>query len=279
MVLKIPPPPPIANSDPVFNRWLLELTNILNGGGTDLSAVTAPTQPPGTNNTTIATTAFVAAASASSPSNATPLMDATPGLPGTSTAFSRGDHVHPTDTSRAPLASPTFTGTPQAPTAAPGANNNVLATTAFVATSFAPLASPTFTGTPAAPTAAPGTNTAQLATTAFVQAAVVAGSGLGVAKAWVKFAGQGANGACVVNASFNVSGVTRSAAGVYTVTFTSPFASADYACNVTQIAGASPAWGQVQNGGMAAGSVQVGFVTAPLAGSDPGSGMVVCFGT
>ena len=38
----------------------------------------------------------------------------------------------------------------------------------------APLASPTFTGTPAAPTAAPGTNTTQLATTAFVQAALAA---------------------------------------------------------------------------------------------------------
>lgn len=34
------------------------------------------------------------------------------------------------------------------------------------------IASPTFTGTPAAPTAAPGTDTTQLATTAFVQAAV-----------------------------------------------------------------------------------------------------------
>lgn len=34
----------------------------------------------------------------------------------------------------------------------------------------APLASPTFTGTPAAPTAAPGTNTTQIATTAFVLA-------------------------------------------------------------------------------------------------------------
>ena len=33
----------------------------------------------------------------------------------------------------------------------------------------APLASPTFTGTPAAPTATVGTNTTQLATTAFVQ--------------------------------------------------------------------------------------------------------------
>lgn len=36
----------------------------------------------------------------------------------------------------------------------------------------APLASPTFTGTPAAPTASGGTNTTQIATTAFVQAAI-----------------------------------------------------------------------------------------------------------
>lgn len=38
--------------------------------------------------------------------------------------------------------------------------------------SLAPKASPTFTGTPAAPTAAPGTNTTQLATTGFVKAAM-----------------------------------------------------------------------------------------------------------
>ena len=38
--------------------------------------------------------------------------------------------------------------------------------------SLAPKASPTFTGTPAAPTAAPGTNTTQLATTGFVKAAI-----------------------------------------------------------------------------------------------------------
>lgn len=41
---------------------------------------------------------------------------------------------------------------------------------------LAPLASPTFTGTPAAPTAAPGTNTTQLATTAFVLANAGGGS-------------------------------------------------------------------------------------------------------
>jgi len=38
--------------------------------------------------------------------------------------------------------------------------------------SKAPVASPTFTGTPAAPTAVSGTNTTQIATTAFVQAAI-----------------------------------------------------------------------------------------------------------
>ena len=38
----------------------------------------------------------------------------------------------------------------------------------------APLASPTLTGTPAAPTASAGTNTTQLATTAFVEADVTA---------------------------------------------------------------------------------------------------------
>jgi len=38
----------------------------------------------------------------------------------------------------------------------------------------APLASPAFTGTPTAPTAAPGTNTTQISTTAFVQAAIAA---------------------------------------------------------------------------------------------------------
>lgn len=30
---KVPPPPNIAKTDPVLNRWLLELTSILNGAG------------------------------------------------------------------------------------------------------------------------------------------------------------------------------------------------------------------------------------------------------
>lgn len=98
---------------------------------------------------------------------------------GTSKLYARADHVHPTDTTRAPLASPTFTGTPAAPTPAADTNTTQLATTAYVIgqagaanpvmngavavgtslrysrqdhvhptdTTRAPLASPTFTGT------------------------------------------------------------------------------------------------------------------------------------
>ena len=45
----------------------------------------------------------------------------------------------------------------------------------FDLSDVAPLASPSFTGTPTAPTAASGTNTTQIATTEFVQAAVASG--------------------------------------------------------------------------------------------------------
>ena len=69
-------------------------------------------------------------------STTTPKMDGTAKV-GTELAFARGDHVHPTDTSRAPLASPTFTGTPKAPTAAKGTDNTQIATTAFVQTAIA----------------------------------------------------------------------------------------------------------------------------------------------
>jgi hypothetical protein len=70
---------------------------------------------------------------------------------------------------KAPLASPTLTGTPAAPTAAADTNTTQIATTAFVVgQGYAKLASPTLTGTPTAPTAAADTNTTQLATTAYV---------------------------------------------------------------------------------------------------------------
>lgn len=173
---------------------------------------TAPTAAADTSTTQLATTAFVTGQASSS----TPLIDGTATI-GTSLKYARADHVHPTDTSRAALASPTFTGTPAAPTASPDTNTTQLATTAFVVgqasattpamdgsatvgtslkyaradhvhptdTSRAALASPTFTGTPAAPTPAVDTSTTQLATTAFVlgQAASATPSALGSATA------------------------------------------------------------------------------------------------
>ena len=70
-----------------------------------------------------------------SASTTTPAMDGTASA-GSETAFARGDHVHPTDSTRAPLASPTFTGTPAAPTATAGTNTTQIATTAFVNTAI-----------------------------------------------------------------------------------------------------------------------------------------------
>jgi len=77
----------------------------------------------------------------------------------------------------APINSPTFTGIPQAPTAAFGDASAQIATDAFVAAAvapLAPLASPNLTGIPTAPTAGFGTNNTQIASTAFVQTAIAA---------------------------------------------------------------------------------------------------------
>ncbi|HHW0250858.1 TPA: phage tail protein [Escherichia coli] len=108
--------------------------------------------------------------------------------------------------------SPTFTGTPKAPTPAAGNNTTQVATTAFVQAALtalingapatldtlkelaaainndpkfsttinnalalkAPLSSPALTGTPTAPTAAQSVNNTQIATTAFVKSAIAA---------------------------------------------------------------------------------------------------------
>jgi len=73
---------------------------------------TVATQSSGNSSTQIATTAFVA--------------DATSGLATNSNL-----------NSKAPIASPTFTGVPAAPTATAGTNTTQLATTAFVTTAVA----------------------------------------------------------------------------------------------------------------------------------------------
>jgi len=64
-----------------------------------------------------------------------PLVDGV-ATSGVSNEFARADHVHPTDTSRAPVESPTFTGIPKAATAEKGTNSTQLATTAFVQTAI-----------------------------------------------------------------------------------------------------------------------------------------------
>jgi hypothetical protein len=79
---------------------------------------TGTTPAPGDNTTKFATTAFVANA-IPAPSGTNPAMDGT-AAPGVSALFARGDHVHPTDTTRAaqaslanylPLAGGTISGT------------------------------------------------------------------------------------------------------------------------------------------------------------------------
>lgn len=78
---------------------------------------------------------------------------------------------------KANLASPTFTGTPAAPTAAANTNTTQIATTAYVQTElgdYATKASPTFTGTVAIPTPSSGDNSTKAASTAFVVAGFTA---------------------------------------------------------------------------------------------------------
>jgi len=67
---------------------------------------TAPTANADQTDTAIATTAFVIGQASAS----TPAANGTAAV-GTSKKYARADHVHPTDTTLAPKADPTFTGT------------------------------------------------------------------------------------------------------------------------------------------------------------------------
>jgi hypothetical protein len=123
---------------------------------------TSPTASVDTNTTQIATTAFVLGQAG----GATPVVNGTAAV-GTSFRYSRQDHVHGTDTTRAPLESPTFTGIPAAPTATAGTDTTQIATTNFVTTADnlkANITSPTFIGTVTVPTLS--LSTADTATTA-----------------------------------------------------------------------------------------------------------------
>ncbi len=104
------------------------------------SSNSVPTAADGTSTTQIASTAFVQnnIGSKRPYSVSNPLMDGVVSQ-GTAANVSRSDHRHPTDTSRAPLLSPAFTGTPTAPNVATGANNTQIANTAYVHTLFTSL--------------------------------------------------------------------------------------------------------------------------------------------
>ena len=114
-------------------------TNITIGSTTGTSTTTLQgttngvTAAADTNSVALATTAYVVGQAGS----ATPLVNGTAAV-GTSLRYARQDHVHGTDTTRAPLASPTFTGTPTLPTGTiattqtAGDNTTAVATTAFV---------------------------------------------------------------------------------------------------------------------------------------------------
>jgi len=157
---------------------------------------TAPTPIAADNTTKLATTAYVTTAILTAGSVVASVFGRTGAVVATT-----ADYNVAQITGAAPLASPSFTGTPIAPTPSFGDNSTRLATTAFVTaaipaagvlsfntrtgavvpasadynvaqvTGAAPLASPALTGVPTAPTASIGTATTQLATTQFVQQA------------------------------------------------------------------------------------------------------------
>ena len=128
---------------------------------------TAPTATAGTNTTQIATTAYVRTEVANLVNSAPGALDTLDEL-----AAALGDDASFATTVttsiglKAPIDSPTFTGTVTGITKTMVGLGNVVNETK--ATAFT---NPAFTGTPTAPTAAGGTNTTQIATTAYVQTA------------------------------------------------------------------------------------------------------------
>jgi hypothetical protein len=137
---------PKPSPDNLLNEDVLRLRDALDDIDGDVAAVlatlllkaainspaftgtpSAPTPAADDISTLIATTAFVLGQASSS----APVIDGSASA-GTSPRFSRGDHRHPTDTSRAPLNSPALTGAPTAPTPDANDDSTKIATTAWV---------------------------------------------------------------------------------------------------------------------------------------------------
>lgn len=95
------------------------------------------------------------------------------------------------------------------------------------------------------------------------------------AKAWVSFNGNSAScpaTVCAILAGYNVSGVTRASAGTYTVSFTVPFASANYACSFSSINTT------ILITGKSAGGANLSSVTFAGASTDTSPLDLICFG-
>ena len=128
---------------------------------------TAPTATAGTNTTQVATTAFVTTAVANKTSVS--------GNAGTATKLATAKTIALSGDVSGSADFDGSEGITITATVADDSHNHVIGNVDGLQTALnakAPLASPTFTGTPKAPTAAAGTNTTQVATTAFVTTAV-----------------------------------------------------------------------------------------------------------
>ncbi len=171
---------------------------------------TAPTQPVGTNNNTLATTGHVQAALSAFLNDAEGAIATITELQAALSGAGVVEDLMAQIALKAPLDSAALFGTPTAPTALVDTNTTQLATTAFVQLvraaivstapttlnslaklaaaigndanfastvssdlgNKAPLASPAFTGNPTVPTQAQGNNTTRAANTAFVKTAI-----------------------------------------------------------------------------------------------------------
>ena len=135
-----------SKDNPASYRRLLEALNAIYAkldSPAFKGSPTVPTLPVGDNSLGIVNTAHLAGrlAAAVQPyeSNSSSIAMAGAASVGVKNTVARGDHRHPTDTTRAPLSSPAFTGKPTAPTAAPGTNTKEIANAEFVQAIFASI--------------------------------------------------------------------------------------------------------------------------------------------
>ena len=137
-----------------------------------------PTATTGTTKAYITSSAGVPWEIAPLATTAPPLVTSAVSLAGSADLYARADHSHGISV---------IPATATCSTQAAGNSSSFLASTAFVTAADnlkANIASPTFTGTPSAPTATTGTNTTQVATTAFVAASMATVTINWTAEAW-----------------------------------------------------------------------------------------------